>query len=159
MLFSLDNARNVLLRRNTVSCVMQIVMLLINEAREGEGEGNEDQLIKLVKEFILLSDNVRPEWYPQDLGVDREVATHVLAQLVQEAYFKEEVNRFEKLLISLISIMTKNLYSLCKTIQNSGNVSPKKGGDHSHNQHLNQLTTFYLLYLRCISRSSRLICK
>lgn len=81
MLFGLDNQRNILLRRNSVSCVMQILMLLINEAKEMQA--NEDQLIKLIKEFILLSDNVRPEWYPEGLLPDRELATHVLAQLVQ----------------------------------------------------------------------------
>jgi hypothetical protein len=69
MLFSLDNAHNLFIRKNSVSSLLQIVILLINEAKDTQH--HEELLVKLLKEFILLSDNVRPEWYATELQPDR----------------------------------------------------------------------------------------
>lgn len=60
---------------------MQIFILLINETKEDNQ--HEENLIKLFKEYILLSDNVRPEWFDESLLPDRELAINVLSQLTQ----------------------------------------------------------------------------
>lgn len=69
-------------------------------------------------------DNIKPEWLIEGISPDKELVMHILSQILQEQIFKDDIQKYEKLLLSIISIITKNLYQLMET--SNQQMSPSK---------------------------------
>lgn len=51
-------------------------------------------MIRVVKEFLLIADGVRPEWLLEGINPDKELVLHILSQILQEPVFKDDIQKY-----------------------------------------------------------------
>ena len=101
-----------------------------------------------------MADGTRSEWLLEGNNVDKEVVTHVISQILQEPLFRDDSPKFQKLLMSIMSITTKNLFQLMQPTRAQSGSPSKERRDHYLNLHL-----FLLLDYRILARTSKLLGK
>ena len=68
------------------------MVLLMNQTREDEN--HVDGLHRVLKEFLLMTDGIKPNWIPEGIHIDRELVSHVLSQILQEPLFKDHLPKY-----------------------------------------------------------------